>query len=139
MSREIWKVQEINNILAKKGKKCKAMVCPECGEEIDIEDELEDEEEMECAKCKKASKSKLWKENKKKMTMGENEIKNSENVKKDEKKVFAELFPELPAQSIDVGVIEKLENILTIPSEFGWNDIGCWTSLADVLKARSFG
>lgn len=47
-------------------KKCKAMTCPECGEEVEMEDdeeedEMDDEKEVECAKCKKSSAKKNWK------------------------------------------------------------------------------
>lgn len=59
--------------------------------------------------------------------------------KSNEKEIFNKLFAELPAQSIDIGVIEKLDNVLTIPTEFGWNDIGSWTSLNEILQAQEFG
>lgn len=31
--------------------------------------------------------------------------------------------------SIDYGVMEKADNVFVIPSEFGWSDLGTWTSL----------
>lgn len=31
--------------------------------------------------------------------------------------------------SIDFGVMEKVQNIYVIPSEFGWDDVGNWTSI----------
>lgn len=34
------------------------------------------------------------------------------------------LYPQIPAISIDYGIMEKSDNIAVIPAEFGWNDIG---------------
>lgn len=38
-------------------------------------------------------------------------------------------FPELPSESVDYGIMEKAENIYTIPASFGWDDVGSWLSL----------
>jgi len=35
--------------------------------------------------------------------------------------------------SIDYGVIEKTKDILVIPADFGWSDVGSWGSLLEVL------
>jgi len=35
--------------------------------------------------------------------------------------------------SIDYGIMQKAENIYTLPVEFGWNDLGTWSSLYDKL------
>ncbi|MFH1222979.1 MAG: sugar phosphate nucleotidyltransferase, partial [Pseudomonadota bacterium] len=56
-----------------------------------------------------------------------------------EDQMFNKLFPELPAKSIDFGVIEKLKDALTIPSDFDWNDLGSWKSLEDVEKKKPYG
>lgn len=34
--------------------------------------------------------------------------------------------------SIDYGIMEKAENVFVIPSEFGWSDLGTWTSLYEI-------
>jgi mannose-1-phosphate guanylyltransferase len=34
--------------------------------------------------------------------------------------------------SIDYGVMEKAENVFVIPSEFGWSDLGSWSSLHEI-------
>ncbi len=36
------------------------------------------------------------------------------------------VFPELPALSIDVGVMEKLAAFNVVPGKFGWSDLGSW-------------
>jgi len=52
---------------------------------------------------------------------------------------FNNNFGNLPAESIDYAVIEKLENTLVIQSDFGWNDLGSWPSLEDLLPKKHFG
>lgn len=34
--------------------------------------------------------------------------------------------------SIDYGIMEKADNVYVIPSEFGWSDLGTWTSLYEI-------
>jgi mannose-1-phosphate guanylyltransferase len=41
--------------------------------------------------------------------------------------------------SIDYGVIEKAKNVYTIPSSFGWSDVGTWGSLYEVFKKDYLG
>ena len=42
---------------------------------------------------------------------------------------LSQVFPELPSESIDFGIMEKAEHIFTIPSNFGWDDVGSWLAL----------
>lgn len=39
------------------------------------------------------------------------------------------VYSELPKVSIDYGIMEQAGNVLVIPCDFGWDDIGCWTAL----------
>ena len=41
--------------------------------------------------------------------------------------------------SIDYGVMEKADNVYTIPSKFGWSDIGSWDSLYEVYHKDYLG
>jgi len=41
-------------------------------------------------------------------------------------------YGKVDAISIDYGVMEKADNVLCIPMDVGWNDVGTWTSLMDV-------
>jgi len=41
-------------------------------------------------------------------------------------------YPKLESVSIDYGVMEKLEEILVIPSEFAWSDVGSWHSAYEI-------
>ncbi|MBL0308929.1 MAG: mannose-1-phosphate guanylyltransferase [Bacteroidetes bacterium] len=41
--------------------------------------------------------------------------------------------------SVDYGVMEKADNVFTIPAQFGWSDIGTWDALYDVYKHDYLG
>jgi len=51
----------------------------------------------------------------------------------------AERFAALPSISIDVAVMERLEGFATLPLECGWDDLGSWQALHDVLPGDSAG
>ncbi len=40
-----------------------------------------------------------------------------------------EAYPTTPSISVDYAIMEKAENVYTIPSSFGWSDLGTWASL----------
>jgi len=42
------------------------------------------------------------------------------------------IYPDLESISIDYGVMEKADNVLMIPADFGWNDLGTWASMAQI-------
>ncbi len=57
--------------------------------------------------------------------------------------VFAELYPQCENVSIDVAVLEPQSakgegssNIYCFPADFGWNDLGSWTTLYDHTHAK---
>ena len=52
---------------------------------------------------------------------------------------LGELYRDLPAISIDHGVMEKLDEIATLPLDCGWSDLGSWKALAEVLPADAAG
>jgi mannose-1-phosphate guanylyltransferase len=41
---------------------------------------------------------------------------------------LAHAFPEFPSVSVDTGVMEKLDELLVVPGNFGWSDVGSWES-----------
>ena len=47
--------------------------------------------------------------------------------------VMQEVFPTLEKVSIDYGIAEKADKVAVIPADIGWNDVGSWTRLAEVL------
>lgn len=42
------------------------------------------------------------------------------------------IYEQTRSISIDYGIMEKANNVYTIPSEFGWSDLGTWGSLYDI-------
>ncbi len=50
-----------------------------------------------------------------------------------------ELYPDLPSTSIDFGLMEKLDNLGTLPLDCGWSDLGSWEALAEILEVDGSG
>jgi len=50
-------------------------------------------------------------------------------------KVLNSVYSSLPQISIDYGVMEKAKNVLVLPGNFGWDDVGSWTAL-EAYKAK---
>lgn len=48
-------------------------------------------------------------------------------------------YQALPAISIDYAVMEKLDDVATLPLDCGWNDLGSWAALAEVLPHDAAG
>lgn len=46
----------------------------------------------------------------------------------------AELFKTAPDISIDYAVMEKSDNVAVVPGDFGWNDIGSWNAIRDLVE-----
>jgi mannose-1-phosphate guanylyltransferase len=51
----------------------------------------------------------------------------------------AVVYPTLPSVSIDHGVMEKASGVVTVRGDFGWNDVGAWSALADYRAADADG
>jgi mannose-1-phosphate guanylyltransferase len=49
-----------------------------------------------------------------------------------EEQVVGDIYAGLKSISIDYGVMEKAENVLVIPEDFDWSDLGSWDALWDV-------
>ncbi len=45
-----------------------------------------------------------------------------------ETQVLKDVFPGLPSESVDYGIMEGASGILCVPSEFGWSDLGSWAA-----------
>lgn len=50
-----------------------------------------------------------------------------------------EIFSSLESISIDYGVLERSNEVLVIPVDLGWNDVGSFTSLTDVFEKDKQG
>ena len=53
--------------------------------------------------------------------------------------VLQKRFPDMPSISVDFGILEKAEQICTIPGSFGWDDVGSWPALRRVAKTDTNG
>ena len=47
----------------------------------------------------------------------------------EEQAFIDKMYPTTPSISIDYALMEKADNVYTIPSDFGWSDLGTWGSL----------
>jgi mannose-1-phosphate guanylyltransferase len=47
----------------------------------------------------------------------------------EEQNFIDEAYPTTPSISVDYAIMEKADNVYTIPSSFGWSDLGTWGSL----------
>lgn len=43
--------------------------------------------------------------------------------------MLEKVYHGLPKISVDYGILEKAGNVLVIPCDFAWDDIGCWTAI----------
>jgi mannose-1-phosphate guanylyltransferase len=50
---------------------------------------------------------------------------------KDETQISS-IFEDIPATSIDYALMEKARGVLMCEGNFGWSDVGAWSSLADI-------
>jgi mannose-1-phosphate guanylyltransferase/mannose-6-phosphate isomerase len=50
-----------------------------------------------------------------------------------------EIYPHLPAVSIDYALMEKLDGLGTLPLDCGWSDLGSWEALDEVLPKDAAG
>lgn len=57
----------------------------------------------------------------------------------DYEQVLQAVWSQAPVETIDYGVMEPAENVAVIPVEFGWTDVGSWSSVAELYSADSCG
>lgn len=53
---------------------------------------------------------------------------------KEEGRFIAKNYPTSPNISIDYAILEKADNVFTIPADIGWSDLGTWASLHTVAN-----
>jgi len=57
-----------------------------------------------------------------------------EAIKKEDKHSVASVFKEMPSISIDYALMEKAREVLVCEGNFGWSDVGSWSSLAQIWE-----
>lgn len=50
-----------------------------------------------------------------------------------------DLFTAIRDQSIDYAVMEKASDVVVVPCHFGWNDIGSWNALSELIPSDEAG
>jgi mannose-1-phosphate guanylyltransferase/mannose-6-phosphate isomerase len=56
-----------------------------------------------------------------------------------ESSTIDELWPTLQSISIDYGILEKTKNLVVIPADLGWNDVGNWDQYGALFPADEQG
>ena len=56
-----------------------------------------------------------------------------------ETQVLEKEFLAFRSESVDYGIMEKAENIYTIPGAFGWDDVGSWLAVERIRKSNEMG
>ena len=49
------------------------------------------------------------------------------------------VYAELPARPVDIAILEKSDSVRVLPIDYGWNDVGSWSALAEILPADENG
>jgi mannose-1-phosphate guanylyltransferase len=49
------------------------------------------------------------------------------------------VFPRMPRVSVDVGIMEKADEVYMIPATFSWDDVGAWSALGRILPRDDCG
>jgi mannose-1-phosphate guanylyltransferase len=52
-----------------------------------------------------------------------------------EQAVMERVWPTLENQTIDYGIMERADRVAVLPVDFGWNDVGSWDALFQILKS----
>lgn len=56
-----------------------------------------------------------------------------------EEKMLKEIYSQLDNISVDYGILERTDEILVIPGDFGWNDVGSWDVLSNIFPIDECG
>ena len=49
------------------------------------------------------------------------------------------VWPAMQSVSIDVGIMEGAGDVVVLPADVGWSDVGCWSSVASLLASDEGG
>ncbi|MEJ2207538.1 MAG: mannose-1-phosphate guanylyltransferase [Anaerolineae bacterium] len=55
------------------------------------------------------------------------------------REVLAQAWQRVPKTTIDYGIMEKAGQVATIPVDIGWDDVGNWANLSDLLEGDEAG
>lgn len=60
-------------------------------------------------------------------------------LEKGDKGAIEKIYKGFKAISIDYGVMEKSENVVLIPTDMGWSDLGSWNALEEIMEQDKEG
>jgi mannose-1-phosphate guanylyltransferase len=58
---------------------------------------------------------------------------------KKEFEMIQSIYPSLQSISVDYGILERSDDVMVIPGDFGWNDVGSWDMLGVVIPPDENG
>ncbi|UUC41478.1 sugar phosphate nucleotidyltransferase [Clostridioides difficile] len=58
---------------------------------------------------------------------------------KEEVEKIKEIYPTIQSISIDYGIMERSNDVIVVPGDFGWNDVGSWDSLGAIYPTDDEG
>jgi len=61
------------------------------------------------------------------------------NLKQENKTDIKSIYDKMPAISIDYALMEKASDVLMAEGDFGWSDVGSWSSLLDIWAKDEAG
>lgn len=64
------------------------------------------------------------------------EISEGLDKKVELSKLLVDIYPKIEPISIDFGVLEKAENVLVVPGDIGWSDLGGWAALDGLIEKK---
>ncbi len=67
------------------------------------------------------------------------EISEGLDKKVELSKLLNEIYPKIEPISIDFGVLERAENVLVVPGDIGWSDLGGWAALDGLIEKKGAG
>jgi mannose-1-phosphate guanylyltransferase len=62
-----------------------------------------------------------------------------EGLQKRDRRALHDAFEKIPAVSVDYALMEKAEGTVVCEGDFGWSDVGTWSSLLEVWKRDKAG
>jgi mannose-1-phosphate guanylyltransferase len=57
----------------------------------------------------------------------------------EDNKITTEEYSKFLAMSVDYGIMERATDVLVLPGQFQWEDLGSWTALENILAPDSWG
>lgn len=54
-------------------------------------------------------------------------------------KMIEKIYPTIPSISVDYGIMERSNDVLVVPGDFGWNDVGSWDVLGSIFPTDDHG